>query len=150
MQKKYYVKHTFIFEQIVCKPVTVTDVWEKFSNLDIINHSSSAISKIRPQTLNARWKTIRPVCVTRDNSTNWEMSVSTEIIALAHEIGGLNEIDINESLVNDPPSDDDIIETLFVLVNDPENNSEDNDNNPSLFTAKIYELGLQLCKKLAN
>ena len=136
--KKYYVKRTFqfILSQFEIEPVTLTDVWKKFSILDCINHATSAIGEIRPHTLNAGWKTLWPQCIINRNAINQEPIVSAEIISLAHEIGGegfdFNDNDVDELLLDQALTDDDVIE-LFL---DYESDCDEEDCQPALLTAK--------------
>lgn len=146
--KKYYVKRSFqfILNQLDNEAVSLTDVWKKFSILDCINHATSAIVEIRPETLNACWKTLWPRCITNRNTIIQGSTVYAEIIALAHEIGGegfdtFNENDVDELLVDKALSDDDVIELLdSVLV--PKNNSDVEYSEPAPLTAKIIREGL--------
>ncbi|GFW63792.1 hypothetical protein TNCV_3744001 [Trichonephila clavipes] len=81
-------------------------------------------AQIRPRTLNACCKKdfIRPACVT-DNTTTQTSTLSDEIINLAHEIGGdgfntFSHDDIDELLVDDALSDNDIIDLTLDLTVD--------------------------------
>ncbi|GFX31740.1 tigger transposable element-derived protein 1 [Trichonephila clavipes] len=119
--KKYYIKTTykFILNKLENESLTVKDVWKQFSIFDCLIHVASASAQIRPRTLNACWKKIWPACVT-DNTTTQTSTLSDEIINLAHEIGGdgfntFSHDDIDELLVDDALSDDDIIDLTLDL-----------------------------------
>ena len=72
---------------------------------------TSAISEKKPQTWEAVWSEY----ISNANAID-QMTVNTEIIALAHEIGDerfdtFNEIDVDDMLIDKALSDDNIIET---------------------------------------
>ncbi|GFX52228.1 tigger transposable element-derived protein 1 [Trichonephila clavipes] len=122
--KKYYIKTTykFILNKLENESLTVKDVWKQFSIFDCLFHVASASVQIRPRTLNACWKKIWPACVT-DNTTTQTSTLSDEIINLAHEIGGdgfntFSHDDIDELLVDDALSDNDIIDLTLDLTVD--------------------------------
>ncbi|GFV39016.1 tigger transposable element-derived protein 1 [Trichonephila clavipes] len=122
--KKYYIKTTykFILNKLENESLTVKDVWKQFSIFDCLIHVASASAQIRPRTLNACWKKIWTACVT-DNTTTQTSTLSDEIINLAHEIGGdgfntFSHDDIDELLVDDVLSDNDIIDLTLDLTVD--------------------------------
>ena len=133
--------------------LTVKDVWKQFSIFDCLIHVAFASAEIRPTTLNACWKKVWPACVT-SNTTIQTSTLSDEIITLAHEIGGdgfntFSHDDIDELLVDDALSDNDIIDlTLDVVVGLEGDNDEE--EKPTPLTAKLIREGLQLCSKLEN
>ncbi|GFU78965.1 tigger transposable element-derived protein 1 [Trichonephila clavipes] len=137
--------------------LTVKDVWKQFSIFDCLIHVASASAQIRPRTLNAYWKKIWPACVT-DNITTQTSALSEEIIKLAHEIGGdgfntFSHDDIDELLVDDALSDNDIIDLTLDLSVDgvvglEGDNDEEEKSNP--LAGKLIQEGLQLCSKLEN
>ncbi|GFV39854.1 tigger transposable element-derived protein 1 [Trichonephila clavipes] len=157
--KKYYIKtmHKFIFNKLENESLTVKDEWKQFSIFDCLFHVASASAQIRPRTLNACWKKIWPACVT-DNTTTQTSTLSDEIINLAHEIGGdgfntFSHDDIDELLVDDTLSDNDIIDlTLDLTVDGVVGLKGDNDEEEksTLLTGKLIQEGLQLCSKLEN
>ncbi|GFU31706.1 tigger transposable element-derived protein 1 [Trichonephila clavipes] len=121
--KKYYIKTTYkyILNKLENESLTVKDVWKQFSIIDCLIPVASASAQIRPRTLNACWKKIWPACVT-DNTTTQTSTLSDEIINLAHEIGGdgvntFSHEDIDELLVDDALSDNDIIDLSLDLYN---------------------------------
>ncbi|GFX04890.1 tigger transposable element-derived protein 1 [Trichonephila clavipes] len=113
--------------------------------------------KIRPRTLNACWKKVWPACVT-DNTTTQTSTLSDEIINLAHEIGGdgfntFSHDDIDELLVDDALSDNDIIDLtldlyIYITVDGVVGLEGDNDEEEKStpLTGKLIQEGLQLCK----
>ncbi|GFX66710.1 tigger transposable element-derived protein 1 [Trichonephila clavipes] len=113
---------------------------------------------MRHRTLNACWKKIWPACVT-DNTITKTSTLSDEIINLAHEIGGdgcFNTFihdDIDELLVDDALSDNDIIDlTLYLTVDGvvgPEGDNDEEEKSTPL-TGKLIQEGLQLRSKLEN
>ncbi|GFU59244.1 tigger transposable element-derived protein 1 [Trichonephila clavipes] len=157
--KKYYIKTTykFILNKLENESLTVKDVWKQFSIFDCLIHVASASAQIRPRTLNACWKKIWPACVT-DNTTTQTSTLSDEIINLAHEIGGdgfntFSHDDIDELLVDDALSDNDIIDlTLDLTVDGVVGLKGDNDGEEKStpFTGKLIQEGFQLFSKLEN
>ncbi|GFU63818.1 tigger transposable element-derived protein 1 [Trichonephila clavipes] len=157
--KKYYIKTTykFILNKLENESLTVKAVWKQFSIFDCLIHVASASHQIRPRTLNACWKKIWPACVT-DNTTTQTSTLSDEIINLAHEIGGdgfntFSHDDIDELLVDDALSDNDIIDLTLDLTVDgvvglEGDNDEEEKSTP--LTGKLIQEGLQLCSKLEN
>ncbi|GFV66239.1 hypothetical protein TNCV_2631801 [Trichonephila clavipes] len=93
-----------------------------------------------------------------DNTTTQTLTLSDEIINLAHEIGGdgfntFSHDDIDELLVDDVLSDNDIIDlTLDVTVDGVVGLEGDNDEEgkSTPLTGKLIHEGLQLCSKLEN
>ncbi|GFV63522.1 tigger transposable element-derived protein 1 [Trichonephila clavipes] len=157
--KKYYIKTTykFILNKLENESLTVKDVWKQFSIFDCLIHVASASAQIRHRTLNACWKKIWPACGT-DNTTTQTSTLSDEIINLAHEIGGdgfntFSHDDIEELLVDDALSDNDIIDLTLDLTVDgvvglEDDNDEEEKSTP--LTGKLIQEGLQLCSKLEN
>ncbi|GFY24731.1 tigger transposable element-derived protein 2 [Trichonephila clavipes] len=147
--------YKFILNKLENESLTVKDVWKQFSIFDCLIHVASASAQIRPRTLNACWKKIWPACVT-DNTTTQTSTLSDEIINLAHEIGdGFNTFsqdDIDELLVGDALSDNDIIDLTLDLTVDGvvglEGDNEEEEKSTPL-TGKLIQ-GLQLCSKLEN
>ncbi|GFW82649.1 tigger transposable element-derived protein 1 [Trichonephila clavipes] len=149
--------YKFILNKLENESLTVKDVWKQFSIFDCLIHVASASAQIRPRTLNACWKKIWPACVT-DNTTTQTSTLSDEIINLAHEIGGdgfniFNLDDIDELLVDDALSDNDIIDLTLDLTVDSvvglegDNDEEEKSTPP---TGKLIQEDLQLCSKLEN
>ncbi|GFW21617.1 tigger transposable element-derived protein 1 [Trichonephila clavipes] len=149
--------YKFILNKLENESLTVKDVWKQFSIFDCLIHVASASAQIRTRTLNACWKKIWPACVT-DNTTTQTSTLSHEIINLAHEIGGdgfntFSHDDIDELLVDDALSDNDIIDlTLDLTVEGVVGLEGDNDEEEksTLLTGKLIQEGLQLCSKLEN
>ncbi|GFV65407.1 hypothetical protein TNCV_2638371 [Trichonephila clavipes] len=85
-------------------------------------------------------------------------ALQDEIINLAHEIGGdgfntFSHDDIDELLVDDALSDNDIIDLTLDLTVDgviglEGDNDEEEKSTP--LTGKLIQEGLQLCSKLEN
>ncbi|GFV74426.1 tigger transposable element-derived protein 1 [Trichonephila clavipes] len=100
-------------------------------------------------------KKIWPACVT-DNTTTQTSTLSDEVINLAHEIGGdgfntFSHDDIDELLVDDALSDNDIIDLTLDLTVDgvvglKGDNDEEEKSTP--LTGELIQEGLQLCSKL--
>ncbi|GFW98057.1 tigger transposable element-derived protein 1 [Trichonephila clavipes] len=149
--KKYYIKTTykFILNKLENESLTIKDVWKQFSIFDCLIHVASVSAQIRPRTLNACWKKIWPVCVT-DNTATQTSTLSDEIINLAHEIGGdgfntFSHDDIDELLVDDALSDNDIIDlTLDLTVHGVVGLEGDNDEEEksTSLTGKLIQEGL--------
>ncbi|GFU84656.1 tigger transposable element-derived protein 1 [Trichonephila clavipes] len=148
--------YKFILNKLENESLTVKDVWKQFSIFDCLIHVASASAQIR-RTLNACWKKIWPVCVT-NNTTTQTLTLSDEIIKLAHEIGGdgfntFSHDDIDELLVDDALSDTDIIDLTLDLTVDgviglEGDNDEEEKSTP--LTGKLIQEDLQLCSKLEN
>ncbi|GFS95938.1 tigger transposable element-derived protein 1 [Trichonephila clavipes] len=134
--KKCYITTTyqFILNKLENESLIVKDVWKQFSIFDCLIHVASASAQIRPRTLKACWKKIWAACVT-DNTTTQTSTLSDEIINLAHEIGGdgfntFSHDDIDELLVDDALSDNDIIDlTLDLTVDGVVGREGDNDED---------------------
>ncbi|GFU83725.1 tigger transposable element-derived protein 1 [Trichonephila clavipes] len=131
--KKYYntTTYQFILNKLENESLTVKDVWKQFSIFDCLIHVASASAQIRPRTLNACWKKI------------WA----------AYGFNTFNHDDIDELLVDDALSDNDIIDltldlTLDGVVGLEGDNDEDEKSTP--LTGKLIQEGLQLCSKLEN
>ncbi|GFX81351.1 tigger transposable element-derived protein 1 [Trichonephila clavipes] len=113
-------------------------------------------AQIRPRTLNACWKKIWPASVT-DNTTTHTSTLSDEIIWHKKIEGyGFNTFshdDIDELLVDDALSDNDIIDLTLDLTVDGvvglEGDNDEEEKSTSL-TGKLIQEGLQLCSKLEN
>ncbi|GFT95467.1 tigger transposable element-derived protein 1 [Trichonephila clavipes] len=153
--RKYYIKTTykFILNKLENESLTVKDVWKQFSIFDCLIHVASISAQIRPRTLNACWKKIWPACVT-DNTTIQTSTLSDEIINLAHEIGGdgfntFSHDDIDELLVDNALSDNDIIDLTLDLTVDLEGDNDEEEKSTTL-TGKLIQEGLQLYSKLEN
>lgn len=153
--KKYYIKSTYrnILDKIKNETSTLSDIWKNFTILDCLNYVASAITELRPHTLNACWKAIWPGCV-KVNSIIETESISAEIVNLAHRFGGegfdtFNLKDIDELLMDTVISDDDIIDLTYNNNNEPEN-EDIVEEIPVPLTANIILEGLQLCRKLEN
>ncbi|GFW22916.1 tigger transposable element-derived protein 1 [Trichonephila clavipes] len=139
------------------RALKVKDVWKQFSIFDCLIHVASASAQIRTRTLNACWKKIWPACVT-DNTSTQSSTLSDEIINLAHESGGddfntFSHDDIDELLVDDALSDNDIIDLTLDLTVDgvvglEGDNDEEEKSTP--LTGKLIQEDLQLCSKLEN
>ncbi|GFW78575.1 hypothetical protein TNCV_2243751 [Trichonephila clavipes] len=92
------------------------------------------------------------------HTTTETSTLSDEIINLAHEIGGdgfntFSHDDIDELLVDDALSDNDIIDlTLDLTVDSVVGLEGDNDEEEKStpLTGKLIQEGLQLCSKLEN
>ncbi|GFY18864.1 tigger transposable element-derived protein 1 [Trichonephila clavipes] len=107
---------------------------------------------LRPRALK-----IWPACVT-DNTTTQTSTLSDEIINLAHEIGGdgfntFSHDDIDELLVDEALSDNDIIDLTLDLTVDGVvglEGDDDEEEKSTPLTGKLIQEGLQLCSKLEN
>ncbi|GFX04767.1 tigger transposable element-derived protein 1 [Trichonephila clavipes] len=149
--------YKFILNKLENESLIVKDVWKQFSIFDCLIHVASASAQIRPRTLNACWKKIWAACVT-DNTTTQTSTLSDEIINLTHETGGdgfntFSHDDIDELLVDDALSDNDIIDLTLDLTVDgvvglEGDNDEEEKSTP--LTGKLIQEGLQLCSKLQN
>lgn len=154
--KKYYIRSTYrdILDKIENESSTLTEIWKKFTILECINHIASAIIELRPHTLNACWKAIWPGCVTANEIIDETVSISVEIVNLAHRFDGegfdtFNQGDIDELLLDDVINDEDIID--LTLNTGKEKESDENvEEIPVPLTANIIQEGLELYNKLSN
>ncbi|GFW40279.1 tigger transposable element-derived protein 1 [Trichonephila clavipes] len=102
-------------------------------------------------------ESLTPACGT-DNTTTQTSTLSDEIINLAHEIGGdgfntFSHDDIDELLVDDALSDNDIIDLTLDLTVDGVvglEGDDDEEEKSTPLTGKLIQEGLQLCSKLEN
>lgn len=155
--KTYYVKQTFryILDQLMNDDnLKVMDAWKKFSINDCIKHAGLALSEIKPSTLNACWKSLWPECVKNKVPIPSNAVEFSNIIALAHEVGGegfddLSSADIEELLVDTVLSSDEIIAFALETRNVQEISEDDDVEVPTL-TADLIKEGLQLAAKLSD
>ncbi|GFV29880.1 tigger transposable element-derived protein 1 [Trichonephila clavipes] len=115
--------------------------------------NASGDRMLKPLLIN---KSLRPRAL-KDNTTTQTSTLSDEIINLAHEIGDVfntfSHDDIDELLVDDALSDNDIIDLTLDLTVDgvvglEGDNDEEEKSTP--LTGKLIQEGLQLCSKLEN
>jgi len=154
--KKYYVKRTFkfIFDRIEKSDLSVTEVWKNFSMFDCLNHISSALSDMRPETLNVCWKALWPECVKTKNTET--QTISDDIIRIAQNIPvegfhDFGERDIDEILEDIPIADDDIVS--IILNSHQSNDNDDNEDSTEPahpLTANTIRQGINICNELEN
>lgn len=101
--KLYYIQRAFqhILDAVEKDNLTIVDAWKKYSILDCITYASMAKEKLRVSTLNACWKALWPECVKSGTSMTQASMETSEIIALAHEIGGEGFEDLQIEDVNE-------------------------------------------------
>ena len=131
------------------------DAWKKYTILDCVTHSSMAVQQLRGSTLNACWKIIWPECIKNGNSMPQTTTLSSEIIALAHEIGGevfedMQTEDIDELLIDKPMDEDNII--VSITDHNTQNNSSDEEKDVEnrQLTASIIREGLNFGASMEN
>ncbi|GFX50103.1 tigger transposable element-derived protein 1 [Trichonephila clavipes] len=131
------------------KVLLIIDNAESQPQLEHPNFSASISSPPNTTSL------IQPL--DQDNTTTQTSTLSDEIINLAHEIGDVfntfSHDDIDELLVDDALSDNDIIDLTLDLTVDgvvglEGDNDEEEKSTP--LTGKLIQEGLQLCSKLEN
>ena len=98
--------------------------------MDCVNQVGSALTDLRPSTLNASWKAVLPECVKSRDFVIPNTSEFSYIITLAHTIRGegfddLSFVDNTELLVDNHLSEEEIIEVVLETP-DPKEQS-DND-----------------------
>ncbi|XP_037959089.1 tigger transposable element-derived protein 1-like [Teleopsis dalmanni] len=147
--KKQYVKSTFkyILEKVESDGINLIEVWKKFSILDCINRVAAAISHLKQHTLNACWKVVWPKCVINRSATENASTLTTEILPLAHDIGGegfdsFNENDLDEMIHDETVRDYDVINYVTDIT--------DQQGEPETITADKIYAGLKLCGKLES
>lgn len=128
--KKYYIKSTYqlILTKLENETLTLNEVWKQFTIFDCIVLAASAISQIRPHTLNACWKAVWPDYV-GSNTDGERSTLSDEILTLARQIGGdgfdsLDRNDLEELLADVSLSDDDIISLATDNIEDTYSESD--------------------------
>ncbi|GFT13151.1 tigger transposable element-derived protein 1 [Nephila pilipes] len=118
--------------------------------------SSQHMLRLKKSTLNACWKAVWPDVAERANPPILLEQEYSQIIELAHSLGGegfedLSEADIIEIMADKEICEDDLID----MVNITSENESDNEtvadgyaHNP--FTAKVVREGLEQGRKLVN
>ncbi|GFT02826.1 tigger transposable element-derived protein 1 [Nephila pilipes] len=157
--KALYIKRAFryILDQLENdRSLSVIDAWKKFTILDCVKHVGIAYAEIKKSTLNACWKAVWPDVAERANPPILLEQEYSQIIELAHSLGGegfedLSEADIIEIMADKEICEDDLID----MVNITSENESDNEtvadgyaHNP--FTAKVVREGLEQGRKLVN
>ncbi|GBM69651.1 Tigger transposable element-derived protein 1 [Araneus ventricosus] len=134
--KRHYVKLTlsYILKKLENDGISLIEVWKKFSILDCINHAIAAVAQIKQHTLNSYWKAIWPECVINRNVTENTSTLSSEIIALTHNISGegfvtFRENDLVEMIKDKTVNDSDIFNNLT--------DYEDGQEEPDSMTADM-------------
>lgn len=155
--KTYYVKQTFRFildKLMNDENLKVTDAWKKFSINDCIKHAGLALSELKESTLNACWRAVWPECVKNNSPVPSNTVEYSNIIALAHDVGGegfddLSSSDIDELVLSDKAlSDDEIIG--FALETPVAEEISENDEEVATLTASLVKEGLQMAAKLGD
>lgn len=156
--KLYYIQRAFqhILDAVEQDNLTIVDAWKKYSILDCITYASMAKEKLRVSTLNSCWKALWPECVKSGTSVPQASMETSEIIALAHEIGGegfedLQIEDVDELMI-DKPLDDDCLIQLITDDGKTENHVSDNDEETEIcqLTASLIDDGLSFGKSMVN
>ncbi|GFS38285.1 tigger transposable element-derived protein 1 [Nephila pilipes] len=123
---------------------------------DCVKHVGIAYAEIKKSTLNACWKAVWPDVAERANPPILLEQEYSQIIELAHSLGGegfedLSEADMIEIMADKEICEDDLID----MVNITSENESDNEtvadgyaHNP--FTAKVVREGLEQGRKLVN
>lgn len=134
--------------------LTVIDVWKQFSIMDFINQAGLALTELKPSTLNSCWKTIWPECVKCKDPVIQNNEQFTDIITLAHTIGGdgfddLSSADIDELLADKSLSESEIIDLALETHHDKEH-SENGEEDLPVLNATLIKDGLDLARNLGN
>ncbi|GFU01250.1 tigger transposable element-derived protein 1 [Nephila pilipes] len=124
--------------------------------LDCVKHVGIAYPEIKKSTLNACWKAVWPDVAERENPAILLEQEYSQIIELAHSLGGEGFEDLSESDIIEIMADKEICEDdLIDMVNITSENESDNEtvadgyaHNP--FTAKVVREGLEQGRKLVN
>ena len=131
--------------------LSIIDAWKKFTIFYSVKHIGISHRKIKKSTLYAFWEAVWP-----DVDENINLTVSldqkySDIIELAHTIGGEGFDDLAQREMEDQElNNDDLIEFVNkVSENDVETDIDVKDE-PNPFTAKFVRKGLAIGKKLGN
>ncbi|GFQ72212.1 tigger transposable element-derived protein 1 [Trichonephila clavata] len=157
--KALYIKRAFryILDQLENdRSLSVIDAWKKFTILDCVKHVGMAYAEIKKSTLHACWKAVWPDVVESANPRIPLEQEYSQIIELAHSLGGEGFEDLSEADIIEIMADKEICEDeLIDMVNITSENESDNEtvadgyaHNP--FTAKVVREGLELGRKLVN
>ncbi|GFQ91990.1 tigger transposable element-derived protein 1 [Trichonephila clavata] len=157
--KALYIKRAFryILDQLENdRSLSVIDAWKKFTILDCVKHVGMAYAEIKKSTLHACWKAVWPDVVESANPRIPLEQEYSQIIELAHSLGGEGCEDLSEADIIEIMADKEICEDeLIDMVNITSENESDNEtvadgyaHNP--FTAKVVREGLELGRKLVN
>ncbi|CAI9725464.1 transposable element-derived 1 [Octopus vulgaris] len=120
--KSYYIQRTF--EYIIDElekdgTLSIFQAWKKFTLINCVKYAALALSKSKPSTLNAYWRSIWSECV----KTKYLISnINTDelhsiIITLSHQIGRgdfkkLAFEDIAEVTTHEAPNEEQFIESI--------------------------------------
>nr|XP_012151876.1 PREDICTED: tigger transposable element-derived protein 1-like [Megachile rotundata] len=155
--KAQYIKRTFryILEQMENdESLPIMDAWKKFTILDCVKHIGVSYTEIKQSTLNACWKKLWPDVVEGENSRLPLEHEYSQIMEMAHTIGGegfedFAEADIVE-LMEDKELDEDDLVDMVNETNDRGSDPDEAESEPVAFTAKVIREGLELGRKLGN
>ena len=53
----------YVVDKLNDETLNVIDIWKKYSSMNCVNQVGSALTDLRPPTLNACWKAVWPECV---------------------------------------------------------------------------------------
>ncbi|XP_039962466.1 tigger transposable element-derived protein 1-like [Bactrocera tryoni] len=155
--KTYYIRSSFhyVVEKLDnYEESSVIDEWKKFSIMDCINQVKIALDLLKPSTLNSCWKNIWPECVKCKDPVIDNNAELADIITMANAIGGdgfddLSLADVEELLVVESLSENEIIEFTLETRYDKEHSDSDERDRPILKASLIKE-GLDLATKLGS
>ena len=124
--------------------------------MNCITHASLAIQQLRTSTLNACWKSIWPECIKGETSIPQTTVLSSEIVYLAHKIGGegfedIQTEDIDELLIDKLLGEDEIIEQITGEINTPNAiRDEEEEVETRQLTASLMREGLKFGSNMVN
>ncbi|GFS40245.1 tigger transposable element-derived protein 1 [Nephila pilipes] len=117
-----------IFCKIHSRSLSVIDAWKKFTILDCVKHVGIAYVEIKESTLNACWKAVWPDVTERANPPILLEQEYSQIIELAHSLGGEGFEDLSEADIIEIMKDKEICENdLIDMVNITSENESDNE-----------------------
>ncbi|XP_066251421.1 tigger transposable element-derived protein 1-like [Euwallacea similis] len=113
-------------------------------------------TQIIKSTINACWKAIWPDAVESENDKSPLEHECSQIIQLAHTIGGegfenLAEADIEEIMADEELNEDELVNMIHETnKHDEKYDSDEEQSEPVAFTARVISVGLEMGKKLSN
>ena len=123
--------------------------------MDCINQVKIALDLLKPSTLNLCWKNIWPECVKSKDPVIDNNAELADIITMANAIGGdgfhdLSFADVEELLVDESLSENEIIDLTFETRYDKEHSDSDERVGRSLLKESLIKEGLDLATKLGS
>lgn len=111
--------------------------------MDYINQIELALAELKPSTLNARWKTVWSECIKNRDPILPNTTKFSNIIILAHIIGGEGFDDLSFEDIND--------EIIEVVLKAPDlKEHSDKDKEDPISKCRLVKEGPEMTSKLSN